>query len=612
MNQNNMAGVGVVELDPSTGDTSEEETSDGEEEESGVTIEELETRMWRDRMLLRRLKDERREREKGESVEMLKKKALTRAQDTVLKSMLKMMEVCDVRGFVYGIIPDKGKPVSGASDNLRAWWKDRVRFDRNGPAAILRPNLFLEPNGYGIEPSGGTRNFLGGQSNPPPNSNVVSSNNSNILLASGGARNFFGGQHNPSPSLTINIAEDGVRKFLGGHNNPSPATNVANGYARSFLGLQNNPSPATNVANGGAGSSLWGQNNQSPTTNNVAQGGAGSSLGGQNNGSPTTNVVNGNSNNNMVAMNNGIAMPPDHGANKRKARAVQEITIPHEAYSCHNLQCPYHNTSFGFNDRNVRTNHLLACRYKGKNPVQVAAGGSMSQIGSGNNPNIRALGQPSHTHTASIVNQNLALTTGKPRHTATPGVNQNETLTAGQARRTTVAPGVNQIENATITSEKHGKMRMGSGLTHSNMHVQQNKSSTSAGKNMFNNVPPEGQNRQQVKNGQPQVDKNLFGERVDGANGYKLNPEGYNVLMQKGNVSTIDPPYEWDEYNSPSDASTFSYGLMDSPLLPTTGQDYLWLLLVICSAENSSIVIGGYRNKDGDHIVPKLKLQEAI
>jgi len=37
---------------------------------------------------------------------------------------------------VYGIIPDKGKPVSGASDNIRAWWKEKVKFEKNGPAAI--------------------------------------------------------------------------------------------------------------------------------------------------------------------------------------------------------------------------------------------------------------------------------------------------------------------------------------------------------------------------------------------------------------------------------------------------------------------------------------------
>uniref|UniRef100_A0A0E0CPZ4 Ethylene insensitive 3-like DNA-binding domain-containing protein n=1 Tax=Oryza meridionalis TaxID=40149 RepID=A0A0E0CPZ4_9ORYZ len=41
-------------------------------------------------------------------------------------------------GFVYGIIPEKGKPVSSASDNLRSCWKEKVRFVRNGPAAIAK------------------------------------------------------------------------------------------------------------------------------------------------------------------------------------------------------------------------------------------------------------------------------------------------------------------------------------------------------------------------------------------------------------------------------------------------------------------------------------------
>ncbi|CAK7342572.1 unnamed protein product [Dovyalis caffra] len=48
------------------------------------------------------------------------------------------MEVCKAQGFVYGIIPKKGKPVTRALDNLREWWKDKVRFDRNGPAAITK------------------------------------------------------------------------------------------------------------------------------------------------------------------------------------------------------------------------------------------------------------------------------------------------------------------------------------------------------------------------------------------------------------------------------------------------------------------------------------------
>lgn len=54
------------------------------------------------------------------------------------RHMLKMMEACDVRGFIYGIVPENGKPMSGSSDNLRGWWKERVKFDRNGPAAIAK------------------------------------------------------------------------------------------------------------------------------------------------------------------------------------------------------------------------------------------------------------------------------------------------------------------------------------------------------------------------------------------------------------------------------------------------------------------------------------------
>ena len=63
---------------------------------------------------------------------------MSQAKDGILKYMLKMMEVGKTQGFVYGIIHEKGKPVSVASDNIRAWWKDKVRFDRNGLAAITK------------------------------------------------------------------------------------------------------------------------------------------------------------------------------------------------------------------------------------------------------------------------------------------------------------------------------------------------------------------------------------------------------------------------------------------------------------------------------------------
>lgn len=121
-----------------------------------MDVDELEKRMWRDRMRLKRMKELQKEREMGgerggservagvgtkqhkQSQEQARRKKMSRAQDGILKYMLKMMEVCQAQGFVYGIIPEKGKPVSGASDNIRAWWKGKVRFDRNGPAAIAK------------------------------------------------------------------------------------------------------------------------------------------------------------------------------------------------------------------------------------------------------------------------------------------------------------------------------------------------------------------------------------------------------------------------------------------------------------------------------------------
>ncbi|KAG6483528.1 protein ETHYLENE-INSENSITIVE 3-like 1a [Zingiber officinale] len=111
-----------------------------EESDEDIDIEELERRMWRDRIRLKRLKEQQQQQQSkgksGQSQEHARRKKMSRAQDGILKYMLKMMEVCNAQGFVYGIIPEKGKPVSGASDNLRAWWKEKVRFDRNGPAAI--------------------------------------------------------------------------------------------------------------------------------------------------------------------------------------------------------------------------------------------------------------------------------------------------------------------------------------------------------------------------------------------------------------------------------------------------------------------------------------------
>ncbi|KAJ3677648.1 hypothetical protein LUZ60_003372 [Juncus effusus] len=122
-----------------------------------IDTDELTRRMWKDQIKLKRIKQKQQIQlsisnkstsKKPISDQALRKK-MSRAQDGILKYMLKLMEVCNVRGFVYGIIPDKGKPVSGASDNIRAWWKEKVKFDKNGPAAISKfesETLIRSPN----------------------------------------------------------------------------------------------------------------------------------------------------------------------------------------------------------------------------------------------------------------------------------------------------------------------------------------------------------------------------------------------------------------------------------------------------------------------------------
>ncbi|KAJ1412846.1 Ethylene insensitive 3-like protein, DNA-binding domain superfamily [Sesbania bispinosa] len=105
--------------------------------------------MWRDRILLQKLKEkggQKDEPEQEAKQEASRRKKMSRAQDSILKHMMKVMEVCNAQGFVYGIVPEKGKPVTGSSESLRQWWKEDVKFSKNAPAAIAnsekRKSLF--------------------------------------------------------------------------------------------------------------------------------------------------------------------------------------------------------------------------------------------------------------------------------------------------------------------------------------------------------------------------------------------------------------------------------------------------------------------------------------
>ncbi|XP_018475587.2 putative ETHYLENE INSENSITIVE 3-like 4 protein [Raphanus sativus] len=115
--------------------------SPAEEEEEDISYDDLKKRMWKDRNLMEKLKQKKRDNKDVVSLashraEASRRKKMARSQDSVLKYMMKIMEVCKAKGFVYGIVPEKGKPITGSSDSLRRWWKETVQFDQTAPNAV--------------------------------------------------------------------------------------------------------------------------------------------------------------------------------------------------------------------------------------------------------------------------------------------------------------------------------------------------------------------------------------------------------------------------------------------------------------------------------------------
>ena len=112
--------------------------------EEEMEIEELEKKIWKDKQRLKKLKEMsknglgRASLKQPPDDEHSRKRMMYQAQDGILKYMSKTMERCKAKGFVYGVVFENGRTVTGSSDNLRGWLRDQVRFDRNGPAAILK------------------------------------------------------------------------------------------------------------------------------------------------------------------------------------------------------------------------------------------------------------------------------------------------------------------------------------------------------------------------------------------------------------------------------------------------------------------------------------------
>ncbi|XVE83173.1 hypothetical protein DITRI_Ditri16bG0066500 [Diplodiscus trichospermus] len=128
------------EIEPPSPGNEVDANEEEEEPEEEISYEELKKRMWKDRLRMQKMKEKRGNYEEPDQSqakqEASRRKKMSRAQDAILKYIVKMMEVCKAKGFVYGIVPEKGKPVTGSSGSLREWWKQKVRFEKNAPLAV--------------------------------------------------------------------------------------------------------------------------------------------------------------------------------------------------------------------------------------------------------------------------------------------------------------------------------------------------------------------------------------------------------------------------------------------------------------------------------------------
>ena len=138
-------GPNVVTLQTEGGN--DDDNGNDNDDNLATDILELEKKMLKDQLLLGKLKEKRAGPARPNISQRACRRTMCRAQDGVLRYMHKMMQVCNAKGFVYGVVPESGEPISGSSDSLRTWWKDSVGFDDSAPVAIAR--FLTEPDRSG-------------------------------------------------------------------------------------------------------------------------------------------------------------------------------------------------------------------------------------------------------------------------------------------------------------------------------------------------------------------------------------------------------------------------------------------------------------------------------
>lgn len=125
---------------PSTSATSLGTLLEGGATNNKTKMEMLEERIQSDKASLKLLKEIMRQqanpKRQCELHELARERKARRLHNKILKSMVKLVQEDLAQGFSFGIVTNHGKSIVASSENLREWWKEKVKFQENAPRAI--------------------------------------------------------------------------------------------------------------------------------------------------------------------------------------------------------------------------------------------------------------------------------------------------------------------------------------------------------------------------------------------------------------------------------------------------------------------------------------------
>ncbi|XP_029120761.2 uncharacterized protein [Elaeis guineensis] len=113
--------------------------------EAGATDDEMEMKMLEERiqsdkaslqLLKEKMRHQANPQKQCELQELARRRKARRLHNKISNSMAKLVREGLAQGYCFGIVTNDGKSIVASSENLREWWKEKVKFLENAPRAI--------------------------------------------------------------------------------------------------------------------------------------------------------------------------------------------------------------------------------------------------------------------------------------------------------------------------------------------------------------------------------------------------------------------------------------------------------------------------------------------